>query len=525
MYESFYGLREKPFSLLPDPDFLYLGGRYRTALGLLEYGLLNQAGFIVITGETGTGKTTLLRKLLAEGQEECVIGILAYTHGGWSSIMPWILMAFSLAWKGKDPIEQFQAFSEFVMEKAVSGLRVVLIVDEAQNLMPAMLEELRLLSNLNADKSPMLQIILSGQPALRTLLQRPELTQFAQRVAVECTLEAMDERDTYEYIRHRIRVAGGNPDVFTPQACTVVHRLTGGMPRLVNQVCDMALAYGYAEQTRLITVRLVTEAARDRSTGCVLPFTTQVDLSDLKDDAKAVALPPDHSPRSSVTPPSIESPNVSTPDRPMQHEAMPRPSSNHPQSAQLPRNAPPRQPSLPEEPASPDQTAVTPEQWLQRGQFLRQKGRHKDALRALAEAARDPALSFRAYSEAGFCYREAGRMNEAVEAFRKAFSDRTAARDDRVAVCYELGRTLETARKPAEALDCYQRVSRVDASFQDVARRIERLSGELPGEKMESVRGSRTRPEHTNGSRSFWESIQRLFGLGVKARAADTKRR
>jgi general secretion pathway protein A len=491
MYESFYGFRETPFSLLPDPEFLYLGGRYRTALGLLEYGVLNQAGFIVITGETGTGKTTLLRKLLAEVKAESTVGILAYTHGAWSSLIPWILMTFTLPWKGKDGIEQFQTFSEFLMEESVKGRRVILIVDEAQNLVAGMLEELRLLSNLNTGKAPLLQIILSGQPALRALLQRPDLTQFAQRVAVDYTLEAMDEKDTSEYIRHRIRVAGGNPEVFTAQACAVAYRLTGGLPRLINQVCDMALAYGFAEQVRVVTGRLVAEAARDRSLGRILPLATQIDLSTLVDEAAVVPTPVN--PQAPAVPPPVAVAESAT-------------ASGEPDQVQ---------------------SAATSDEWLQRGQRLRKQGRQKDALRALAKATGDPAVAFRAYTEAGFCYREAGRINEAAEAFRRAFADRTASRDDRVAVCYELGRTLETARKVPEALDCYHRVHRVDPSFQDVARRIERLSGDPAQETIGKARPGR----EIRGNRGpFWiggvlAGLQRLLGRGGQAPAMRPKGR
>jgi type II secretory pathway predicted ATPase ExeA len=496
MYESFYHFREKPFSLLPDPDFLYLGGRYKTALSLLEYGIWNQAGFIVITGETGTGKTTLLRKVLAETQEECTVGIMSHTHGELGSLMPWILMVFGLTWKGRDGIELFQAFSEFLVQQSVQGRRVILIVDEAQNLSPPMLEELRLLSNMNADKHQVLQIILSGQPGLRTLLQRQDLAQFAQRVAVDYTLEAMDEVETQEYIQHRLTVAGGDHAVFSAQACRVVYQLTGGMPRLINQVCDLALAYGCTEEAPRISGRLVAEAARDRSAGCILPLRGYVDLAALADEPEVRPLPV----------------NGRMTERATMAAAKPEP---FPQKADPPvRPDPlPNQPVRTEAPlASREQEAATPESLFQRAQILRKKGRSKDAVRLLAQAAQDPAFAFKATAEAGACYREIGRPDLALDAFRKALADKTAPKSERVAVCYDLGRTYQAAGKSNEALECYRKVHRVDPSFQDVAIRIERLSGEKPASPATLIDASYR--DHGSFVGQAWRRLQRLLRVG-----------
>ena len=164
MYESYYHLKTKPFSLLPDPDFLYLGVKHKLALSLLEYGLLNQAGFIVITGEPGTGKTTLLQKIIQDSNTHCTIGAVSNTHDALGSLLPWILAAFDQEAAGSGAVELAQRFSAFLADEAARHHRVVLLIDEAQNLTPSMLEELRLLSNTTSGKSQLLQIVLSGQP-------------------------------------------------------------------------------------------------------------------------------------------------------------------------------------------------------------------------------------------------------------------------------------------------------------------------------------------------------------------------
>ncbi|TKB82408.1 MAG: hypothetical protein E8D45_00440 [Nitrospira sp.] len=271
MYESFYQLKEKPFSLLPDPDFLYLGGKYQTALSLLEYGVLNQAGFIVLTGEPGMGKTTLLRKLVELMKTDFSVGLVTNTHRDFGSLLPWILAAFGLPSENRDALRMFQELGEFLRHQMLKQRRVLLIVDEAQNLTPGMLEELRLLSNLNAQKVQTLQVLLCGQSDLRSLLKRPDLIQFAQRVSVDYHLVSLQEGETEEYIRHRLRVAGGPATLFTHEACVAAHRLTGGLPRLINQACDMALSYGFAEQAPRIVAKLVIDAVRDREVGGLIP--------------------------------------------------------------------------------------------------------------------------------------------------------------------------------------------------------------------------------------------------------------
>ena len=208
MYEEFYGLNEKPFSLLPDPDFLFLSSKHSLALSMLEYSLAGQAGFCAITGEIGSGKTTLIRALLRRIDRDIRLGLISNTHSSHSDIAGWALSAFGRTPKGTTRAEIHQELMLFLIEEYGAGKRSVLIVDEAQNLTIQALEELRLLSNINADKDLLLQIILVGQPELLEKLRRPELCQFAQRISVSYHLAPLTCAETLHYITHRLRVAG-----------------------------------------------------------------------------------------------------------------------------------------------------------------------------------------------------------------------------------------------------------------------------------------------------------------------------
>lgn len=272
MYEGFYGFREKPFSIIPDPSFLYFSRKHSMALDLLEYGLMNQAGFNVITGEIGTGKTTLVRFLLNQLESDITVGLISNTHRSFGELLQWILFAFNLDHRGKEKVEMFQNFLDFLIEQYAQNRRTLLIVDEAQNLSVDTLEELRMLSNVNADKDQVLQVILVGQAGLRDTLCRPELEQFAQRIAVDYHLEALDQKETRAYIYHRIKVAGGEGvRIFRASACDAVYEYTQGIPRLINLLCDTALVYGFAEQKSSISPRIVEEVARDKRKGGIFP--------------------------------------------------------------------------------------------------------------------------------------------------------------------------------------------------------------------------------------------------------------
>ena len=271
MYENFYGFREKPFSLLPDAGFLYLSNKHRMALTLLEYGLMNQAGFTVISGDIGTGKTTLIRQLLNNIDPLITVGLISNTHRTFGDLMQWIALAFALPHQGKDKVQLYQDFMEFIIQEYAHGRRTVLIVDEAQNLPADTLEELRMLSNVNADKDQVLQIILVGQRELRDTLRRPDLVQFAQRIGVDYHLDPLNEEETSDYIQHRCKIAGGKAELFSAQARQAVFEYTGGVPRLVNLLCDTALVYGYAEQRERLDARLIHDVATDKQQGGLFP--------------------------------------------------------------------------------------------------------------------------------------------------------------------------------------------------------------------------------------------------------------
>ncbi len=271
MYQSFFELNEKPFSLLPDPSFLYPSRKHRMALMMLEYGLMNQATISVITGEIGSGKTTLIRKLLAEMEENVTVGLISNTHRSFGELLQWVLVAFGLESENKDKASLYKIFIDHVIAEYARGQRTVLIVDEAQNLDAETLEELRMLSNINADKDQVLQLILVGQPELRETLRQPELIQFAQRIAVDFHLEPLSREDTCAYIEHRLQIAGGRPGIFSSVAANRVHYFSQGIPRLINLLCDTALVYAFADGLSEVSGEMVEQVARDKQRGGFFP--------------------------------------------------------------------------------------------------------------------------------------------------------------------------------------------------------------------------------------------------------------
>lgn len=266
MYESFYKLKEKPFALAPDPQFLLLARPHRHALTQLEYSLSSQAAFCLITGEVGSGKTTLIRYLLSTVNHSVTVGLISNTGANFGRLLQWICMSFGLNYVALDDVALYDLFTRFLIDQYSKAHRVVLIVDEAQNLGAARLEELRLLSNVNSNKDLLLQTILVGQPELRTIIRAPEMLQLAQRISASCHIDALSEAEAYTYVQHRLRVAGGSLRLFSSGAISLAHRHSRGIPRLINLYCDRALVYGYAEGMQRIDAELMAEVIEDRRT-------------------------------------------------------------------------------------------------------------------------------------------------------------------------------------------------------------------------------------------------------------------
>jgi general secretion pathway protein A len=274
MYERFYNLRERPFALSPDPEYLYLSRVHREALDSIRYGIESRAGFIVITGEIGAGKTTLLQTLMHRLDDRTIVARIVNTTLEPRELLEAIALDFGLEVTGLSKPALLRDLGHFLVQQRTRGRRPLVMIDEAQNLSIQALEEVRLLSNLETEESKLLQILLVGQPNLRDTIASPAVEQFRQRVAVSYHLTPLDAPETAAYINTRLeRAAVGTPLRFPPDVTALVHQASRGLPRIINVVCDAALVFGYAEERRQIDVPLICEVIRELETTGILPMT------------------------------------------------------------------------------------------------------------------------------------------------------------------------------------------------------------------------------------------------------------
>ncbi|MBJ6749814.1 XrtA/PEP-CTERM system-associated ATPase [Geomonas anaerohicana] len=264
MYEEFFSFKKKPFELVPDPDFIYLSRSHKKAITYLDYGIRERAGFLLLTGDVGSGKTTLIRDLIGKKYERAVLAKVFNTRVSVEQLLSMINDDFGLKADGKDKVALLRDLNDFLLEQYAAGNHPILIIDEAQNLEAGLLEEVRLLSNLESSHNKLLQIILVGQPELRETMASPGLMQLRQRISVSCHLHALGRAETAAYIRHRLAVAGNRDAVsFAEQALDQIFRFSRGIPRLVNIICDFLMLAAFADETRVITEEMTREVAQD----------------------------------------------------------------------------------------------------------------------------------------------------------------------------------------------------------------------------------------------------------------------
>lgn len=264
MYESFFNLKTKPFELLPNFDFLFLSKSHKRVLSYLDYGIQEGLGFILLTGEVGSGKTTIIRSLVKKCDNNVILARIFNTYVDSVQLLAMINEEFGLSTSGKGKVELLRELNDFLIDQHGKNKRAALIIDEAQNLSANLLEEVRMLSNLETERAKLLQIILVGQPELRSTLEGPEMLQLRQRISISCHLSPMTRTETEQYILHRLDVAGGRESVnFCPEAFDLIHNFSRGIPRLINIMCDFLMLSAFAEETRNIDGVMVKDIAGD----------------------------------------------------------------------------------------------------------------------------------------------------------------------------------------------------------------------------------------------------------------------
>ena len=291
MYEEFYQFSAKPFQVSPDPRFFYGSKAHKRAMSYLRYGLSQGEGFVVITGGVGTGKTTLIRNLFADlGYEDVIVAQLVTSNLQADEMLKMISTAFNLPTEGLTKAALLHQFEAFLRQADREGRRVLLVVDEAQNLPPATVEELRMLSNFQIENRPLLQSFLLGQEEFRHIVQSPNMEQLRQRIIASCHLTPLDQLETRAYIEHRLKLVGwqgDNPEI-TDAAFDEIHRHTQGVPRRINSFCDRLLLYGYLEELKTLSSEAVAvverELAQENGSNRPLPMTRSPVRDDADDD-------------------------------------------------------------------------------------------------------------------------------------------------------------------------------------------------------------------------------------------------
>ena len=265
MYQHFYGLKKMPFNTTPDTRFFFHSEQHQEALSSLLYAVAERKGFMLLTGDIGAGKTTVCRAFLNRLDPNTKVAVVTNTRLTERQLLQSICEEFGLWIPGNvGKVTLFNELNAFLIDQYRQGNNVVLIVDEAQNLRPEVLEEIRLISNLETERDKLIQIILMGQPELREIVELPELKQLKQRIVLRFHLYPLSEREAQAYIFHRLKVAGADGSLkFSRKALQVIHEYSGGIPRVVNIVCDNALLLGFVQETRKISEQIVAEVIRD----------------------------------------------------------------------------------------------------------------------------------------------------------------------------------------------------------------------------------------------------------------------
>lgn len=264
MYLEFFGLTEYPFQLTPDSDFLYLSESHARAKAYMDYSIWNRDGFVVVTGDVGTGKTTLIQDLLAELDENVLVAKIFQTQLNEVEFLQAILNEFDIKAFNASKVELLDLLNNFFIDQFMQSKQLVLIIDEAQNLSYRVLEELRMLSGLETKKEKMLHVILVGQPELRDKLESPELRQLLQRIRLRFHLEPLTKEDVEKYVRHRLSVAGVNKsELFERDTFAIIHEYTGGVPRLINTLCDTALTFAFTDEQKTVKGKTLRQAVKE----------------------------------------------------------------------------------------------------------------------------------------------------------------------------------------------------------------------------------------------------------------------